>query len=146
VHLALAKQTADWLAAPLAASANPPPRMGAALSTAAHNARIFCPPFILAAARLGKTRRRLVIDVLLTADLLAQTAIVGAAFGAYGSRLLAFIPHLPLEWLALAISTSVWLAARRGAVPLVELATAGAASAVALLVAGAVETYATPHR
>lgn len=137
---------ADWFAAQLTAEANPPPAVRDALGVALHNLQVLGFPFLLAAARLGQGRLRPVLDVLVAGAVVVQAGLVGAALGAYGARLLPFVPHLPFEWLALASSVAVWLVARRRPVTARELATFAAVFAAALLVACALELYATPHR
>ena len=84
-------------------------------------------------------------DLLIAAQLLAHGLLIGTAIGQH-PQLWRFLPHLPLEWLALAIPAAAWLTARtrparpsRRRVPLV----AGAVLA-ALAGAAAIETYLTP--
>jgi len=137
----------SWFDAPLTAGSNPPPTVGRALELALHNMRVFCFPFLLAAARLQQRRLRIVVDVLLVADVVVQAGLVGAALGAYQTRVAPYLlPHLVFEWLGMAAAIAVWLIARRRIVTRRELTILAAVFVVALLTAGFLETYATPHR
>ena len=74
-----------------------------------------------------------------------NVCIIGAALGAYGSRMAAaMLPHGPLELAAFALALALYLQARRGPLPPRRLA-AVAPSCLALLVAAAaLETYVVP--
>jgi hypothetical protein len=88
---------------------------------------------------------RPIFDVLLAALLATNMALIGAALGAYGPRLVPWLVHLPVELAALAIPAGTYLHARRARLrPCVLLATA-ALTGAALLIAALVETYLTPH-
>lgn len=135
-----------WFAAPLTARSNPTPTPLAAVATALHNARVFCPPFLIAAVRMRPRHRlRFALDLALGVDLTFQTCLVGSAVGAEGERILPFLPHLPIEWLSLTIAVAVWLAARRGPVARDELVRSAGIAAATLVAAGVLEVYATPH-
>ena len=100
----------------LSAQRNPPPHVGHVLALAAHNIPIASWPLLLGV--LGAHRHRLamhVADGVLLACIIANTLPVGAAFGAYGTAVLAYIPQLPLEWAGLALGASAWLIQRRRA-------------------------------
>src|SRR5450755_2813397 len=82
---------------------------------------------------------------LLVVWLTGNVIPVGAAIGAYGTRIVSYLPQLPLEWAAFAMALAGYRYARpserRGAV----LALSAAVIAVTLTAAAALETYATPH-
>jgi hypothetical protein len=101
------------------------------------------------------TGARLAGDALVTAQLLGHGLLVGAAVGQHPG-LWRYLPHLPLEWLALAIPAAAWHTARRRARPTPPATPpvaavrrlgplAGAALAL-LALAAAIETYLTPIR
>ena len=50
-------------------------------------------------------------DLLVAAQLLAHGLLIGTAIGQH-PQLWRFLPHLPLEWLALALPAAAWLTAR----------------------------------
>jgi len=112
----------------------------------ARNMAIAAAPTEWAAIGAGRSRRwRRVVDAILTATLLTDAGLVGVALGAYGVRLVAWLPHLPLEWAALAVGVLPWLAARRGQRRRVDLLAPLAVCFVLLLAAACVETWLTPH-
>jgi len=84
-------------------------------------------------------------DLLIAAQLLGHGLLVGAALATHPS-LWRFLPHLPLEWAALAVPAGTWLAARLrpGRTDHRELMQAGLLTGALLIVAAAVETYAVP--
>jgi hypothetical protein len=71
---------------------------------------------------------------------------VGAAFGAYGVSLLAYVPQLPLEWTALALGAGSWLVQRQRPLSIPEGLACGLMIAVLLVGAAVLETVAVPHR
>lgn len=148
VHLvpSLRHTTAGWLAARLNGSANPRPTLLGAAAIAVQNLRVFYPPFLFAAARLGQRRVRPALDIVLGANLVLQTAVVGAGLGAEGARILPFLVHLPFEWYALTVSVATWIVARDRIVHARELSRALTAMVVSLIIAALLETYETPHR
>lgn len=116
------------------------------LTRLARNMAIAAAPTEWAAIGAGRCPRcRRVIDAILTATLLTDAAFVGVALGAFGVRLVAWLPHLPLEWAALAVGVLPWLAARRGQQRRVDLLAPLAVCFVLLLAAACVETWLTPH-
>lgn len=100
----------------LDAGREPPVDVAHVLSLAAHNIPIAAWPVLLGV--LGAHHHRLArraADLLLLACILANTLPAGAALGAYGTRLLPYIPQLPLEWAGLALGASAWILQRRRA-------------------------------
>jgi hypothetical protein len=135
----------------LAGHTAPHPTLTGALSDAAailaNNARVLAAPFIAIALGFHQTgcgrRAGDVIGILVAAT---STVPVGIALARWGTRLLPYIPQLPVEWAALAIAISAWLAARNGTVDLPATTRRVVATAVLLIVAASLETWCTPHR
>lgn len=126
------------------------PTLGAAAGIFATNIRLALVPFIVIALRFQSARAsRLIGDVLLAGLLGGNAALVGLALGRWQDRLIPYLPHLPIEYLAIAAAAGAWLVVRRrgdhrGALR----ASAGYAIAtvVLLAIAAVVEVLATPHR
>ena len=120
------------------------------LELGAHNAAVALWPLALVALGWPSIPiARVAGDALIAAQLLAHGLLVGTAFGDEPG-LWRYLPHLPLEWLAIAIPCAAWLTARR-ARERRDTNTAGliqiAGACMATLVAAAlIETYATPAR
>lgn len=82
------------------------------LVLAAHNFVVCAWPLALRALALDRfCRLRIAFSIPVVFALIANGAVVGVACGAYGPRLLSFLPHLPLEWAALAAGSAGWFAA-----------------------------------
>jgi hypothetical protein len=131
----------------LTAQRNPPPSVGHVLALAAHNIPIATWPLLLGVT--GAHRHRLarrVADTVVLACMIANTLPVGAALGAYGTPLLAYLPQLPLEWAGLALGASCWLVQRRRELTCRERLVWLALNAGVLLCAAAIETVVVPHR
>jgi hypothetical protein len=126
-----------------------PDRLGEAISILTTNLRILSA--LLAAAviaELTRSPRRLaragqrVMDVLVAAAVVMNAALVGAAIGAYGGRMVAaLLPHGPFELAAYALALGLFLRARTGALPAATLLRAGGWAAALLVVAALLETY-----
>jgi len=83
-------------------------------------------------------------DALVAGQLLLHGATLGSAL-AQQPTLWRFLPHLPLEWLALAVPAATWTLARRGeTVGQARLVGVAGAVAVALALAALIETYGAP--
>ena len=80
------------------------------------------------------------------ASLLANVLPVGAAIGAYGGALVAYIPQLPLEWAGLAVGYAAWVAQRGRPVGVRERTGWLAVITVLMVGAAMLETLAVPHR
>ncbi len=129
----------------LSPAATVAPTLPAVAALAAHNLAVCGWPLLLPAASASDgPKRTLAGHALVCASLTVNAALVGAAFGAYGGRLLAYVPQLPVEWLALAAGAAGWfsLPARSDAGTRVR---AGALVLAAVLAAAVGETYAVPH-
>jgi hypothetical protein len=121
------------------------PMLGAIASIFANNLRALAVPFILIAFRFPSSRPgRIAGDAIVAGLLFANAVQVGFAIGRWQGRLVPYLPHLPLEYLAASVAAGAWLSARRSrALPTVVRS---GALTVALLGAGAVvEVLLTPH-
>ena len=135
-----------------------PTKLEAALAILANNGRLLTA--ILAAvlvaqapwlagpdARRGPalTALRAGIDTLLALVVAANVALVGAALGAYGTRMaLAMLPHGPLELAAFATALALYLDARRGPLAIHTVLAVAGGSAGALTAAALAEVFLVP--
>ena len=117
------------------------PSRGVVAALVVHNASIALWPLAAIAADLHRWRLRALLDGLLAVTLMANAGIVGAALSAYGTRLVRFLPHLPLEFLGLALPATSWMLHRAGgrarALPVARR------TVVVLTSAALIEAYAT---
>lgn len=131
----------------LTPAGTPVPTSGRFLRLAAHNIPLAAWPLLLSytgachGARAGR-----VADLLVGASLLANVLPVGAAIGAYGGALVAYIPQLPLEWAGLAVGYAAWVAQRGRPVGVRERTGWLAVITVLMVGAAMLETLAVPHR
>jgi len=93
-----------------------------------------------------RTATRWAFDTVLGVAYLANAAQFGVALGAYGTRLLAWIPHVPLELCALAVSSGAYLDARHQQLTARQLCGSAAIAGLLVIAAAIVETWAVPHR
>lgn len=115
------------------------------LSILAANLRLLAVPFVLALLGFQHSRRARGFGDLVVGAVVTLNALrVGLAIGRYGTDLIPYIPQLPVEWLALALSASAWMSARRGAQPR-ELRTTAPLTLLAAVTAAAIEALLTPH-
>jgi hypothetical protein len=85
------------------------------------------------------------LDTLLALQVALNVLIVGAALGAYGTRMVAAIlPHGPFELAAFAFALALYLRARRHRLAPRRIATTAAACLGLLAFAAVLETYAAP--
>jgi len=143
----LASSTRQLLGLTLTPRRNPPPHLFHVLALAAHNVPIAAWPLLLGLT--GADRRllaRCAADSLVVACLLANTVPVGAALGAYGTAVVAYIPQLPLEFAGLALGYGGWIVQRQRPLTACERLVWLAVIVAVLLVAGALETAVAPHR
>lgn len=130
----------------LQAASNPAPSAERVATLALHNVPIACWPVLLGV--FGAHRRprgRFVCDGLVACWLAANTIPVGAALGAYGTRLLCFVPQLPIEWAGLSLGASCWLLQRQRPLALRRSGELAALCAGLMLAAAFVETVVPPH-
>jgi hypothetical protein len=93
----------------LTAAHNPPPSLAGVLSIAINNTLRSVWPLTLGLIDAQRRRvTRLLADGAVLANLLVSGTLVGGAVGGYGVRVLAFLPHLPLEWAGLAMGAAGW--------------------------------------
>jgi hypothetical protein len=119
--------------------------VGEYAAIASNNLRLVVIPVALAALGLARSPAgRVVGDALVAATLIVNGALVGAVVGGYGLALLPSLVHLPLEWEAFAVAAAAWGIARGRDASQAEDMPIAAASAALVLLAAAVEVYATP--
>ncbi len=144
---ALAQETRRALGLKLSPTHTPAPQLSHALALAAHNLPIAAWPLLLGLAGAADHQRaRRLADGLVVACVVLNAAPVGAAVGAYGTSVIAYIPQLPLEWAALALGYGSWLNQRERALRSRERLGLLAAILALLVAAATVETVAVPHR
>ena len=86
---------------------------GEALSILVVNARTLIAPLLLCAGRWHThPGTRLVGDLLVGALVTTNPILIGLALGRYPTELVVYLPHLPLENAARAVSAGAWLARR----------------------------------
>jgi hypothetical protein len=115
------------------------------LSVGATNAFAAGWPLLLALLDGPQRAVRAVHRALIAGWLAVNVIPVGAAIGAYGTRILPYLPHLPLEWTAVALALAGYLHARGRQAPGQALLAPALTLVVVLIAAAALETYATPH-
>ena len=120
-----------------------------AVSIFVHNCRSLVAPLLLAAGRWHTARAtRHVGDLLVAVLVLANPVVVGFALGRYPTELPSYLPHLPLEYAALAIAASAWLTRRLPNVSAQRTPSVLRCATLTLIVtaiAAVIETYAVPH-
>ena len=152
VYLWLAAAARRWLSFPFAGI---PARPSTAAIVFSHNLRALAAVFGLlmiaqsaywnaAGAEPGPGHRTLrrVGEALLAAGIVANLVVIGASFGAYGTRMLpAALPHGPVELAAYSLALALYLKARRRAVPARLVAAVLALTVLTLALAAVLETY-----
>jgi len=135
------------LALTLTPARNPPPTLARILALAAHNLPIAAWPLLLGVAGTASSPlARRAADSLVVGCALANTLPVGAALGAYGARLVPYIPQLPLEWAALAAGYCSWIHQRREPLNATQRFTWLALTTALVIGAAVIERAAVPHR
>jgi len=117
---------------------------GAALDYLTANARVIAAIFLAAWARSRSGPLGPVLDALVALVIVGNTALVGAAIGAYGPPLLPWLVHLPVEWAAMTIAGVAFVRARAGDRLRRPLRVAISTATLALVVAAIAESFATP--
>jgi hypothetical protein len=121
-----------------------PATAGTAAELVAHNATVALWPIALVAVGWPWLRGvRCVGDALVATQLAGHGLVVGTALGARFD-LWRFLPHLPLEWLGLAIPAAAWIRARTTSEGRHAWLMSAAACLGVLVAAAAVETYLVP--
>ena len=109
----------------------------------AANVAVLVVPFLFAGAAGGSPGPwRLAGDLVTIAILALNSLAVGAALALNGSELIRYLPHLPVEGAALALTGSAWLSSRNSRMPHRRVVVLVVVLAV---VAALLEVYATPH-
>ena len=143
--LVLALMTAGAIAAiiapGLAGSTRPHPTLTGSLSDVlgilANNLRVLAVPFLLWLLRFQDSRvGRMVGDGVMLALAGVSTVTVGIALGRWRTRLIPYLPHLPVEWAALIVAVATWLLIRGGHASGRQLLALGGTVAVLLCAAG----------
>ncbi len=143
----LARLTRQLLELELSPAQTPPPQLSHVLALAAHNLPVAAWPLLLGLTGAGDHQyARRLADGLVVACLVANAAPVGAALGAYGPSVIAYIPQLPLEWAALALGYASWLTQRERPLRSQERLGLLAGILALLLAAATMETAVVPHR
>jgi hypothetical protein len=141
------------VAAPsLAGGTTPHPALhgtfGELLSILAANVRVLAVPFILTAFAFARTRFSRALGDAAVIGILAVNAIrIGLELGRWQTRLVPYLPQLPVEYLATAIAAEVWIRARTRARH--EQLRGGGRSALLalglLVLSALIEVYLTPR-
>lgn len=76
--------------------------------------------------------------------LVPNAVLVGIAIGTYGTRLLPYLPHLPIEWAGFAWGVATWWTACLRKLTAHQLIALFLVNCPLLLAAALVEVYATP--
>ena len=85
---------------------------------------------------------RLLAEALLGAAVAANLIVVGASFGAYGTRMLrAALPHGPVELAAYSLALALYRQGRTRALPARHMLAVVALSVATLALAAVLETY-----
>lgn len=83
-------------------------------------------------------------EVLLAAAVLANVAVVGASFGAYGARMIrAALPHGPLELGAFSLALGLYMKGRHQRIPVGLMTVVATVSVAGLALAALLEVYVT---
>jgi hypothetical protein len=129
-----------------------PRRLGEALAILAVNVRwlgaVAAPIVIVQSARFAGSDHRVlrpIADAMLAVAVLVNAAVVGAAVGAYGGRMIvAMLPHGPIELAAYALAIALYLRARSERLRLVPAVRLAAWALGLLVVAAFTETFLQP--
>jgi hypothetical protein len=116
-------------------------------SIVADNSRVLAAPFLLWLLGMHNSRvSRQVGDAVVLVVIAVNAIPVGIALGRWQSRLIPYVPQLPLEWAALILAVSAWLTIRTTSATRHQVAVLAASTVSLVLAAAALETWATPHR
>ena len=152
VHAWFAAQARRWLAFPFTGI---PARPGVAAGIFLHNLRALAAVggLLLIAQSAQWTERedaptrasatvRLLVEAVLGAAVAVNLIVVGASFGAYGTRMLrAALPHGPVELAAYALALALYRQGRTRALPARHVLAVVSLSVAMLALAAVLETY-----
>lgn len=149
VAVTIAAAIVGWFAPELAPGGTPQPTLYGTVDEATsilwNNVRVLAVPLGLAAGRWSIGLTRPFGDAIVAAMMLASAVTVGLAIGAHGRDLWPYLPHLPLEWAALAVAGAGWVAHRGRRATWRSLGPYAAAALLLATAAAVVETVAIPH-
>lgn len=113
---------------------------------AANNIREAAVPFLCLALRPRRWPWLLRAgDLVVWSCLAVNVTLGGLALGAFGPRLLLYLPQWPFEWAGLAVALAAWTRARRGPRDFCELLLLAIIVALLLCSGALIETFATPQ-
>ena len=153
VHLWFAAAARRWLAFPFAGI---PARPSTAAIIFSHNLRALaavCGLLLIAQSAYWSAARprepgpahrtlRWLGEALLAAAVAANLLVIGASFGAYGTRMVrAALPHGPVELAAYSLALALYLQGRTRALPARHMLAVLALSVATLALAAVLETY-----
>ncbi len=152
VHLWFAGAARRWLAFPFAGI---PARPGTAAIIFSHNLRALaavCGLLLIAqsaywsaaGAQPGHAHRMLrgLGEALLAAAVAANLVVIGASFGAYGTRMVrAALPHGPVELAAYSLALALYVQGRNRPLPIRHVLAVAALSISVLALAALLETF-----
>jgi len=152
VHLWFAAAARRWLAFPFAGIPARPSTAAIIFSHNLHALAAVCGLLLIAQSGYSPTGTtqpgplhgmlRRLGEALLGAAVAANLIVVGASFGAYGTRMVrAALPHGPVELAAYALALSLYLHGRRRRLPARGMFAVLALSVLTLAVAAVLETY-----
>lgn len=132
----------------------PRAQLSGAVAIYVHNLHVLATPIVGAALLcwLRITGRstiaaRVLLDAFLSCSVATNLALLALSVAGYGPwRMALWLPHLPLEFAAIALALSTYLLARRTALKATHLAACLAGCAALLALAALLETYALPHQ
>lgn len=124
------------------------PRAGTAaeaVDIATTNLRVVGGLVLAAVAVSASPAMRRVADPVVVLVCAANAALVGVAIGAYGGAAIRWLPHLPLEWAALASAVTLYCGARTSPRRPTAVVLHVVVGAVFVVAAAAVEVFLTPQ-
>jgi hypothetical protein len=131
----------------LTGGGNPPPNVALVLSIAANNTLHSVWPLTLGLLDTQARRwTRALADAFVIANLAVPGVLVGAAIATYGTQMLAYLPHVPVEFAGIAAGAAGWLIERGRPLTTRERSIGIGVTVAVLLLAAAIEAYLVPHR
>jgi hypothetical protein len=122
------------------------PGIAAYSSILANNVRVLCLPILLTALGLQQHRlTRCVGDIAVAGMLTLNGLLVGVELGRWQLQLIAYLPQLPVEWLAAGFAAATWITGRNRAADRHHVLAMALAVGALLCIAAAIEVLLTPH-
>lgn len=120
------------------------PTLTTAVDLFGHNCVVAAWPLALVTVGWAGLRTAgVAVDILVATQVAVHGLLVGGAIG-QRPELWRYLPHLPFEWLGIAVPAACWRLHRRGGGSSRATGASTAVSFSALLVAAALETWAVP--